>query len=251
MSKKILLIDDAPDFIEVCRLRLAKNHYSVITASNGQEALALAKAEKPDLVILDLLMPVMSGYDFLQKLRKENGFANVPVIVVTGRDSMRSLFRDWEISDFFEKPFEFEKLVDRIAKLVGKDEAAPARALVIGVEDFVVNKLRDHLKSLEFEVHTVANGPEAVEEAKKVSPDYIFAQVVVDNPEVMPATLRRAIIKLPGLAQVPFVAFCSQDRACSPEAVTGINTLIRYEQSDRLLEEVEKYLKRAVAAPVS
>lgn len=251
MSKKILLVDDAPDFTDVCRARLAKNHYTVITAANGKEALERVHAEKPDLILLDLLMPVMSGYDFLQKMRKEDGMSKTPVIVVSGRDSMRSLFREWEISDFFVKPFDFEQLIERIGKLVGREQAAQPRALVIGVEDYVVNKLRDYLSAQDFEVYTAVNGPEAVAEAKKVSPDYIFAQVVVDKQETMPSTMIRQITRLPKMDRVPLVAFCSQDRTCSPEAVVGIKTLIRYEQSDELLEEVGKFLKQTVTASAS
>ncbi len=250
--KKILVVDDDPACVALIRSGLSSAGFDVIAAQNGEEGFGKLGSEKPDLVITDVMMPGMTGLDFLVRLKARADLTHIPVVVMSSRESFKDFFPAWQVAHFVRKPFTLSEIVGKVAGLLGV--SAPGThspsALVIGVEDFVVNKLRDHLKGLEFEVHTAVNGPDAVDEAKKVAPDYIFVQVVVDKPELMPAALRREIIKVPGLEKVSFVAFCSQDRSCSPEAVTGINTLIRYEQSDRLLQEVEKYLKQVVSAPV-
>lgn len=80
-KKKILVVDDEPDFLEVMKIRLEANNYQVITASDGKDALEKIKNEKPDAVLLDILMPKLDGLQTLRKIRRQN--KNLPVFIIT------------------------------------------------------------------------------------------------------------------------------------------------------------------------
>ena len=81
---KILIADDEPDCIDFVREALADGPYDVVSASDGEEALNVARAEAPNLIILDVQMPKATGFEVFQRLRQEAGLASVPVIMLTG-----------------------------------------------------------------------------------------------------------------------------------------------------------------------
>ena len=119
MAKKILIVDDEPDLVKMLNRRLASNGYEVMTASNGAEAMARAKDEKPDLIILDVLMPQMTGYQFVQKLREQSdSIKDIPVVVISAKLSMKEFFNPWEIHTFMPKPFEPEKLMSIVDEIL-------------------------------------------------------------------------------------------------------------------------------------
>jgi len=120
MSKKILLIDDEDDILTTLSLRLESNGYSVVTARDGQEGLDVFEKEKPDLILLDVMMPNMGGFQMLQKLKEKVGQRGVPkikppVIVITAKgEGVRDLFEMEGVTDYVVKPFESKDLLERI-----------------------------------------------------------------------------------------------------------------------------------------
>ena len=129
-SKKILVADDEQQLALAIKIRLQSKGYAVVTASDGQQALQLAAQEKPDLIILDVLMPVMDGYSCLRELNTRFGRGKIPVIVLTARDRMKDLFELEGIEDYVIKPFDHEDLLVRIERVFkrreGKASALPA-----------------------------------------------------------------------------------------------------------------------------
>lgn len=89
-----------------------------MTAADGLEGLKKVKAEKPDLILLDILMPRMDGFTFLLELRKDEKAHNIPVIVLTAKEMMQDLFKMEGISDYLVKPFEAEDLLARVQKYI-------------------------------------------------------------------------------------------------------------------------------------
>jgi len=117
-KKKILLVDDEPQFVDMVKMRLEAYDYNVITAYNGKEALVKAGIEKPDLILLDILMPVMDGYTAIKELRKKEETKDIPVIVLTAKAGMKDLFTSEGITEYINKPFEDEGLLLKIKKAI-------------------------------------------------------------------------------------------------------------------------------------
>ena len=112
---KILVVDDEPGIVRIIRTRLEKNEYEVITALNGAEALERVRADKPDLILLDILMPEMDGCEFLQQMKIQGLMNNTPIIVLSAKANMREFFLVEGAVDFIVKPFDSKNLLSEIA----------------------------------------------------------------------------------------------------------------------------------------
>ena len=123
-GKKILVADDEPQLALAVKIRLQSRGYQVVTATNGRQALELIAKERPDLVLLDVLMPVMDGYFTLRELNQRFGRGTIPVIVLTARDRMKELFELEGIEDYLVKPFDHDDLLVRIERVLRRREAA-------------------------------------------------------------------------------------------------------------------------------
>lgn len=122
MAKKILLVDDEVDLVELLKIRLESNGYDVLAAHNGKECLHEAKANLPDLIILDVLMPEMDGYTTLRELKKEDETKDIPVIILTAKGKMRDLFEVEGIDDYMVKPFDDDELLLRIKRALDQQQ---------------------------------------------------------------------------------------------------------------------------------
>lgn len=117
-GKKILVVDDEQQLALAVKIRLQSHGYQVVTANNGQTALEMAEKERPDLVILDVLMPVMDGYSTLREFNTRFGRGKLPVIMLTARDRMKDLFELEGVEDYVIKPFDHEDLLVRIERIL-------------------------------------------------------------------------------------------------------------------------------------
>lgn len=119
-SQKILLIDDSPIFIQVIESALRKEEYEVLVAGDGVEGLAMAIANQPDLILCDLLMPQMNGYEFIRILRAHYDIADIPVILMTTKASVEEEDRALKAGfvDFISKPVQPVRLVAQARKVL-------------------------------------------------------------------------------------------------------------------------------------
>jgi DNA-binding response OmpR family regulator len=124
--KKILIADDEQQLALAVKIRLQSKGYHVVTASDGQQAIGLMAQEKPDLVILDVLMPVMDGYSCLREINTKFGRGKIPVIILTARDRMKDLFELEGVEDYVIKPFDHEDLLLRIERVFKRREQKAA-----------------------------------------------------------------------------------------------------------------------------
>ena len=115
-TKKILVADDEQQLALALKIRLQSQGYEVVTANDGQSALTLATQEKPDLIILDVLMPIMDGYSCVREINARFGRGKIPIIVLTARERMKDLFELEGIEDYVIKPFDHEDLFVRIER---------------------------------------------------------------------------------------------------------------------------------------
>ena len=115
-GKKVLIADDEQQLALAMKIRLQSRGYQVVTAGDGQQALELAEREQPDLIILDVLMPIMDGYSCLREINTRFGRGRIPVIILTARDRMKDLFEIEGIADYVIKPFDHEDLLIRVER---------------------------------------------------------------------------------------------------------------------------------------
>ncbi len=119
MNKKILVIDDEVDVVKVLRKRLEDRQYDVITAFDGDEGLNKAQSEKPNMVILDVMMPTVDGYTFLRELRANPKTHETPVIVLTAKGvELKDLFVVEGACDYVTKPYEIEDLLKKVSRCI-------------------------------------------------------------------------------------------------------------------------------------
>jgi len=128
-KKKILLVDDEKDLVYAVKLQLEAKHYEVIVASDGQEALDKARREKPDLIILDVMLPKIDGYKVCRMLKFDEKYKKIPLIMFTARvqDTDEKLGYSVGADAYLTKPFDSRVLLDQIVKLLGKDSGVSGK----------------------------------------------------------------------------------------------------------------------------
>ena len=117
----ILIVDDSPTEIHVLKTMLEKNGYTALTASSGEEGIASAKAEKPDLILMDVVMPGMNGFQATRALTRDAETSAIPIIIVTTKDQETD--RVWGLrqgaKDYVTKPAEEKDLIGKINQALG------------------------------------------------------------------------------------------------------------------------------------
>ena len=123
-SHKILLVDDEPDILEFLGYNLKKEGYSVFTAGNGKDAIALAKKENPELIVLDVMMPEMDGMEVCKELRKISSLKNVMIACLTARNEDYSQITGFDsgADDYITKPIKPNVFVSRVKGLLRRVE---------------------------------------------------------------------------------------------------------------------------------
>jgi len=120
-TKKIMIVDDEVNIRTALKYRLKKEGYSVLLAVDGLEALDKVALERPDLIILDLMLPRMDGYEVLKRLKGDPQTADIPVIVLTARGEKEDRARSLELgaASFMAKPFSPRQLVAEVKRALG------------------------------------------------------------------------------------------------------------------------------------
>lgn len=127
-KKKVLVIDDENDILLIIKSALHEEGYDVTTANNGYDGLALAEDASPDLIILDILMPEMDGFEVLQQLKENEKTAQIPVVILTGlssKDKIREALNKG-IDYYIVKPFEYQDLVSKVKIAIDDAERQPS-----------------------------------------------------------------------------------------------------------------------------
>lgn len=119
---RILIIDDDKDLAELLKVRLEVLGYIVSIANSGRIGLGKARVEKPDLILLDVMLPDLDGYSILRELRKDNDTKDIPILMLTAKeeDKVGDLFYFQKVSGFVQKPFEEKELLYKIKIALAK-----------------------------------------------------------------------------------------------------------------------------------
>ncbi len=118
MTKKILIVDDEQTLIEVMKMCLETNGYEVVTANNGERGLMLWKQEKPDLILLDCIMPKMDGVTFILEAHRREDLPPVPIIMLSAKEDAFGSMETDKIVDRLSKPCGLDELMEKIEKYI-------------------------------------------------------------------------------------------------------------------------------------
>ena len=124
-AKRVVCIEDEPEMIDLVRLILGRKGFSVIGANGGIEGLETVQRERPDLVLLDLMMPDMDGWEVYQQMKADDDLRDIPVVVVTAKaqsiDKVLGLHIA-KVDDYITKPFGPQELLESVEKIIGEVE---------------------------------------------------------------------------------------------------------------------------------
>jgi two-component system phosphate regulon response regulator PhoB len=154
-GERILVVDDEPDITALVAYHLARSGYRVSTATNGSDALKAIKTEHPSLVVLDLMLPGLSGYEVIEQVRREPATAELPVLMLTARKDEVDRVRGFTLGadDYLTKPFSPQELVLRVAAILRRARAGPTSTDVLSIGPLRVER----------DTHRVSVGDEPVE----------------------------------------------------------------------------------------
>lgn len=138
MAKKILIVDDEKKIVDILKAYLERDGYQVSTAYDGRSALELARSNSPDLIILDLMLPEVSGWDVCRELRKES---DVPVIMLTARDDTTDKIIGLELGadDYVTKPFDPKEIISRARAVLRRSDVKPVSKSTINVGEIMID----------------------------------------------------------------------------------------------------------------
>lgn len=117
-NNKILLVEDEPDIIRLVKFTLEQRNFEVVATSNGLAAIEIASTENPDLILLDVMMPVINGYETCERLKKNEKTKDIPVIILSAKAQKKEVDRALRAgaADFIAKPFSPRQLREKIEK---------------------------------------------------------------------------------------------------------------------------------------
>ena len=121
--KRILVVDDDKDIRDITKARLMRENYKVMTASSGQEAFAICRTNRPDLVLLDIAIPRMDGYDTCAKIKQDSKTNKIPILFITGKDllpeGIYKRCKELGACGYIAKPCTIKELLERITEILG------------------------------------------------------------------------------------------------------------------------------------
>ena len=120
VKKHILIIEDEQDIIKIAAFRFRQAGYEVSTASDGETALELAGSKNPDLIILHLNIPKITGKNVCLRLKKDKRFENIPIIIMTASHNAEVMYRETGADDYIQKPYEIQELLAKVQRLLQK-----------------------------------------------------------------------------------------------------------------------------------
>jgi two-component system alkaline phosphatase synthesis response regulator PhoP len=140
MTQTILVVDDEKRLCDLVRAYLTQEGFRVVTAGNGQEALFVARHEKPDLILLDLMMPEMGGYEFMRVFSKER---DTPIIILTAKleENDKVLGLELGADDYVTKPFSMRELTARVRAVLRRMEKARPEAEILRTADITLDRI--------------------------------------------------------------------------------------------------------------
>ena len=247
-AKTVLVVDDDATARDVMRRFLAKEGFDVVTARDGEECLRLARDVRPAVILLDVLMPGLDGWDVLRELKADPALSHIPVTMITIMDEQSKGF-SLGASDYMTKPIDRGRLRTLLQKY--RTSAAEQNVLVIDDESDTRDMLRRVLEAEGWQVTDAENGRIGLEKLENNRPNLILLDLLM--PEMDGFQFLAELRKSPDLSAIPVVVVTSadlsdEDRAQLSGGVEHILEKAAHSRDD-LLAEIRKLAERYVGTP--
>ncbi|MDH4101493.1 MAG: response regulator, partial [Nitrospirota bacterium] len=242
----ILVVEDDAKASELLSIHLKQAGYGVVTASNGESAVRLAKELQPFAITLDIMLPKQDGWQVIQELKADDSTANIPVLVTSMLDDQNLAF-SLGATDYFVKPVDKGRLLQRLGtiSLSFNTTQGPATVLVVDDEPATLELLRATLEPVGYKVLTASGGADGIELARKHMPNIILLDLMM--PEVSGFDVISALKESLKTRNIPIIIFTAKD--LSREEIEELNADIEniylkgdFEKSS-LLEEIYRLEK--------
>ncbi|RMH68386.1 MAG: DNA-binding response regulator [Gemmatimonadetes bacterium] len=206
-TRKILIVDDDPEIVMLLQIGLERHGYEIISASSGDEGVETAREQKPDLILMDIMMPGINGLEACQIIKNEHELRFVPVIFITARGSMPEKIEGLSLGDdYLIKPFNIHEVIARVRSMIRIKELTEkleiaTRAAAIGAAAVTVNhKINNPLAALKLQIGIIK---------QKLSPED-FARIEPNLQSITAAaeTIQHITQKLSSLSENPdFISY--------------------------------------------
>ena len=207
-ARHVLVVEDESPIRAMLAELLQHEGYAVIEAGNGREALDRLREKRPDLIILDLMLPGMSGWEFLDQSREQRDRANIPVVILSAIEGRADYPSTLGVAAWFTKPLDVSRFLSSVEQLAGApppslpaDSSKRPRVLVIEDEYAIRGMLDEHLAHEGYAVDTVENIAEALERVANRPPDVMLLDLML--PRLDGWTFLRRRQDDPALAAIP------------------------------------------------
>ena len=178
----ILVVDDEENIRDLLRQELSEAGYQVIEAADGTEALGKARQEGPDLIILDVMMPGISGFDVTSVLKADQATADIPILILSILEDREKGFR-LGADEYLTKPLDTEQLLQSIATLLARAERGEGckKVLIIDEDASVIEAITRVLQERGYEVVEAYDGQDGLEKARQERPDLIILDAMISK----------------------------------------------------------------------
>ncbi len=246
-DKRMILLADDSDFIHKHTVPILEDAgYEVVSAMDGAEAIVIARARKPDLIITDIEMPKMDGYEVCKTIKEDPLFGGVPVVICSSRGEAADMERGFDVGadDYLTKPVVPEELVSRLRNLFAGIELSGREKIVVVDDSPAVRHLvADSLARQGFDVTTAEDGADGLDRAREVRPDMVITDY--DMPRMNGFELVHAIKRDPELRDTPVLMLTARDtrRDQAQMRAAGLTSyLVKPFSVDKCIAMVERIL---------
>ncbi len=257
-QKKILLLDDELDLQALVKITLKSRGYEVVVAGNGIEGLEKLKTLRPDLIILDMNMPKMGGIEFYQHICDTHGKPMYPVLVLTARANMETLFKQFNIDGFMAKPFEIDDLLKEVDTIIKKRSNPSVKIMPSGVREprkvcivdnnaEILNQIGSAFLSVGYMVIPAQNGTEGIERISQVVPDVALVRLgLVDIDGDMVILKLKKMPKTEGVKYILYTDKTAEEASVAQQigAKEGVDRFVEFISPSDLFEAANEVLKK-------
>lgn len=207
-EQTVLVVDDEDNIRRPLRHILERDGYRVVEARTGEEGLAKAAAEHPDVILLDVRLPDIDGFQVLTRLRADAGLAPIPVILVSIMEARERGFQ-LGAQDYFPKPIDQGRLMEAVGRLVQKTSRQDVKILVVDDEPHIVQAVTNLLEARGYETVTAQDGLESVVRARDTHPDLIILDIYM--PDMDGFEVIKQLRNRDDTCQIPIIILTASD----------------------------------------